>query len=163
MWRTGHSLIKSKMAETNAPLAGEMSGHIFFGLPYYGFDDALYAAVRLIGILSQAGESLSAIRTRWPKFVNTPEHRIPSSDLRKFAVIEEVKAQLRQQGAKFDDIDGVRVQADDGWWLLRASNTQAILVARCEAGNMASLERLKIAINQALETAGHAVVDWECP
>ena len=163
MWRTGHSLIKSKMAETKAPLAGEMSGHIFFGPPYYGFDDALYAAVRLIGILSQAGESLSAIRTKWPKFVNTPEHRIPSSDLRKFAVIEEVKAQLRQQGAKFDDTDGVRVQADDGWWLLRASNTQAILVARCEAGNTTSLERLKIAINLALETAGHAVVDWESP
>jgi phosphomannomutase len=76
-------------------------------------------------------------------------------------VIEEVKAQLRKQGAKFDDIDGVRVQADDGWWLLRASNTQAILVARCEASSSASLERLKIAINRALETAGQAAVDWE--
>ena len=161
MWRTGHSLIKSKMAETKAPLAGEMSGHIFFGRPYHGFDDALYAAVRLIGILSQDERPLSAIRKSWPSAVNTPEQRVPSSDARKFAVIEQVKTQQREQGATLNDIDGVRVQTADGWWLLRASNTQAILVARCEARSPAGLERLKLSVNRALETAGEKPIDWQ--
>jgi len=161
MWRTGHSLIKSKMAETGSPLAGEMSGHIFFGRPYYGFDDALYAAVRLIGILGQEDRPLSVLRTTWPGVVNTPEQRVPSTDARKFAVIDRIKEQLREQDALVNDIDGVRVQTDDGWWLLRASNTQAILVARCEARNPAALDRLKLSVNRALEAVGEVPVDWE--
>jgi phosphomannomutase len=161
MWRTGHSLIKTKMAETKAPLAGEMSGHIFFGRPYHGFDDALYAAVRLIGILSQEDKPLSAIRKTWPSVVNTPEQRVPSSDERKFAVIERIKEQLRGQGAVLNDIDGVRVQTPDGWWLLRASNTQALLVARCEARSLAGLERLKLSLGQALENVGEKAIVWE--
>jgi phosphomannomutase len=160
MWRTGHSLIKSKMAETGAPLAGEMSGHIFFGAPYYGYDDALYAAVRLIGILSQEAQALSAIRDTWPPVVNTPEVRFPSSDTQKFAVIEDVKKRLLKDGAIIDDIDGVRVQTADGWWLLRASNTQAILVARCEARNAAGLERLKMSVNRALKDVGQMPPEW---
>jgi phosphomannomutase len=160
MWRTGHSLIKSKMAETGAPLAGEMSGHIFFGAPYYGYDDALYAAVRLIGILSQEGLPLSAIRDAWPAVVNTPEVRFPSSDTRKFTVIEEIKNRLRENGASINDIDGVRVQTADGWWLLRASNTQAILVARCEARSAKGLERLKMSVNRALESVGQMPPEW---
>jgi phosphomannomutase len=160
MWRTGHSLIKSKMAETGAPLAGEMSGHIFFGAPYYGYDDALYAAVRLIGILSQDRRPLSAIRDAWPQIVNTPEVRFPSSDTEKFAVIEKIKKRLRRDGANINEIDGVRVQTADGWWLLRASNTQAILVARCEAQSTEGLERLKMAVNRALEDVGQTPPEW---
>jgi phosphomannomutase len=101
------------------------------------------------------------IRESWPSAVSTPEQRVPSSDARKFAVIEQVKTWQREQGATLNDIDGVRVQTADGWWLLRASNTQAILVARCEARSSAGLERLKLSVNQALETAGEKPIDWQ--
>ena len=156
MWRTGHSLIKAKMAETGAPFAGEMSGHIFFADRYYGFDDALYAAVRLLGLLSRSGDSLAELHDRLPQLVNTPELRLACPEDRKFAVIDEVKARLRETGAKLNDIDGVRVKTADGWWLLRASNTQAVLVARCEAGTAAGLERLKRALIDQLERSGIA-------
>ena len=133
MWKTGHSLIKSKMAETGSPLAGEMSGHIFFADRWYGFDDALYAAVRTLGIIARMDGKLSAVREALPHVINTPEVRFDCDDRRKFAVIEEVAARLSAEGAKVSATDGVRVQTADGWWLLRASNTQAVLVARCEA------------------------------
>jgi phosphomannomutase len=154
MWRTGHSLIKTKMAETGSPLAGEMSGHIFFADRWYGFDDALYAAVRTLGILARMDTRLSALRDALPQVVNTPEVRFDCDDRRKFAVIEEVAARLRTEGAKVSEIDGVRVLTDDGWWLLRASNTQAVLVARAEAGTEAGLERLKAALVKQLEASG---------
>jgi len=150
MWKTGHSLIKSKMAETGAPLAGEMSGHLFFADRYFGYDDALYAAVRLIGLLSRSGKTLSQLRTALPQRVNTPEIRFPCDDYRKFGVISEVKARLQKQAASFSDVDGVRVQSPDGWWLLRASNTQPMLVARCEARDSAGLERLKADLRSQL-------------
>jgi len=143
MWKTGHSLIKSKMAETGAPLAGEMSGHLFFADKYYGFDDALYAAVRLLGLLSRSGKKLSDLRKALPKRINTPEIRFPCDDARKFSVIAEVKTRLQSAGAKFSDVDGVRVSTADGWWLLRASNTQAMLVARCEAETESGLVSLQ--------------------
>ncbi|MEK6747054.1 MAG: phosphomannomutase/phosphoglucomutase [Pseudomonadota bacterium] len=143
MWKTGHSLIKSKMKETGAPLAGEMSGHLFFADKYYGFDDAIYAAVRLLGLLSRSNKKLSQLRAALPKRINTPEIRFPCDDLRKFKVIDEVKSRLQKDGAKFSDVDGVRVSTTAGWWLLRASNTQAMLVARCEAENEQGLESLK--------------------
>jgi len=154
MWRTGHSLIKTKMAETGAPLAGEMSGHIFYADHYYGFDDALYAAVRLLSILARGGESLAQRRDRLPPVVNTPELRFPCDESRKFAVIDEVRARLRRAGADVADIDGVRVKTEDGWWLLRASNTQAVLVARAEARNHASLDRLKSLLVTELRASG---------
>jgi phosphomannomutase len=154
MWRTGHSVIKAKMAETGAPLAGEMSGHIFFGDRYYGFDDALYAAVRVLSIASRAETSLAEMRDRLPQVVNTPELRFPCSEERKFTVVEEVARRLRQAGAEMNDIDGVRVKTADGWWLLRASNTQDVLVARCESGDEAGLERLKAALAAQLEASG---------
>ncbi|MGE0653194.1 MAG: phosphoglucomutase/phosphomannomutase PgmG, partial [Alphaproteobacteria bacterium] len=143
MWKTGHSLIKSKMAETGAPLAGEMSGHIFFADGYYGFDDALYAAVRLASFVGNSGKALADLRDELPTVINTPELRFPCDDTRKFAVVDEVKARLSKSGAKVDDCDGVRVQTADGWWLLRASNTQDVLVARCESTSAEGLERLK--------------------
>ncbi len=160
MWKTGHSLIKAKMAETGSPLAGEMSGHIFLADHWYGFDDALYAAVRLLGVLARSGQKLSAIRDALPQVINTPEVRFDCDDTRKFAVIEEVAARLRTDGAKVSEIDGVRVQTQDGWWLLRASNTQAVLVARAEAGTEAGLERLKQALVRQLELSGLSAPDF---
>ncbi len=154
MWRTGHSLIKSKMAETKAPLAGEMSGHIFFGDRYYGYDDALYAAVRLLGILARSGDSIAALRDRLPAVVNTPELRFPCAETRKFAVIDEVRDRLKRAGAEMSDIDGVRVRTAEGWWLLRASNTQGVLVARAEARDEAGLGRLKSRIVEQLAASG---------
>jgi phosphomannomutase len=156
MWRTGHSLIKTKMAEVGAPLAGEMSGHIFYADRYYGYDDALYAAVRLLGIVARSDESLARMRDRLPTVVNTPELRFPCSETRKFAVIEEVRDRLRKAGADMSDIDGVRVRTPDGWWLLRASNTQDVLVARAEAKDEAGLDRLKALLTEQLSASGLA-------
>jgi phosphomannomutase len=154
MWKTGQSLIKSKMKETGAPLAGEMSGHIFFKHRWYGFDDALYAAVRLIEAISQSGKSVTAIMDAMPKSIATPELRFPVDEPRKFAIVEEVRDRLLGAGARVDTTDGVRVTTDDGWWLLRASNTQDVLVARAEAGDQASLERLIGQIDAQLEKSG---------
>jgi phosphomannomutase len=154
MWKTGHSLIKAKMAETGAPLAGEMSGHVFFADKWYGFDDALYAAVRLLGITARLTTPLSVVRAGLGDVVNTPELRFDCDDLRKFGVIEEVAARLQADGADVSSIDGVRVNTPDGWWLLRASNTQAVLVARAEARDEAGLDRLKAALAAQLTASG---------
>jgi phosphomannomutase len=154
MWKTGHSLIKTKMAETGALLAGEMSGHMFFADKYYGYDDGLYAAIRLLSLLANGKETLSALRLRLPQTHATPEMRIACADERKFAVVEEVKARLMKSGAKFSDVDGVRVLTNDGWWLLRASNTQAALVARCEASSPEGLEHLQENLRATLASSG---------
>jgi phosphomannomutase len=154
MYRTGHSLIKSKMAETGAPLAGEMSGHVFFADRYYGFDDALYAAVRLLSILARRNGTLAQFRDGLPHVVNTPELRIPCPENRKFKVAAEALGRLKAAGAEVNDIDGVRVKTADGWWLLRASNTQAVLVARCEARDEAGLKRLKASLAEQLRKSG---------
>ncbi|MFN3388954.1 MAG: phosphoglucomutase/phosphomannomutase PgmG [Allosphingosinicella sp.] len=156
MWKTGHSLIKSKMKETGAPLAGEMSGHIFFKHEFYGFDDALYAAIRLIRAVHRLGGSLTALRSAMPAMVNTPELRFQVDESRKFAVIAEVLERLRRDGANLNDTDGARVNTDDGWWLLRASNTQDVLVARAEATDEAGLERLIAQIDAQLAASGLA-------
>jgi phosphomannomutase len=160
MWKTGHSLIKAKMAEIGSPLAGEMSGHTFFADKWYGFDDALYAAVRLLGILARADAPLSRTRAELPVVLNTPELRFDCDDRRKFTVVEEVAGRLRAAGAKVSDIDGVRVQTEDGWWLLRASNTQAVLVARVEASGPEGLERLKADLAAQLAASGLAAPDF---
>jgi phosphomannomutase len=150
MWKTGHSLIKSKMKETGAPLAGEMSGHIFFKHRWYGFDDALYASVRLIEALAASGKSLTELRDAMPVSVSTPELRFPVDESRKFAVIEEVRDRLSADGATVDATDGVRVKTPEGWWLLRASNTQDVLVARAEATDQRGLDLLVTEIDQQL-------------
>jgi len=157
MGKTGHSLIKVKMAETNSPLAGEMSGHIFFADKYYGYDDAIYAGVRLVSLLSASGRSLAEWRDDLPQTVNTPELRFPVDEMRKFTVVDEVKERLQKAGAKVNDTDGVRVLTADGWWLLRASNTQAVLVARAEAQNTEGLERLKAQLREQLKISGLAL------
>jgi phosphomannomutase len=154
MWRTGHSLIKAKMAETGAPLAGEMSGHIFIADGYYGYDDAIYAAVRLLNVVSRADRSLAALRDRLPSTFSTPEIRFECAEERKFAIVQEVRARLERAKANVNAIDGVRVQTPDGWWLLRASNTQNVLVARCEAASDDGLIRLQNALADMLRDSG---------
>ena len=154
MWKTGHSLIKSKMKETGAPIAGEMSGHIFFKHRWYGFDDALYAAVRLIEAVSASGKSLAELVDEMPASVATPEMRFPVDESRKFAVVREVLDRLKVAGADVNDVDGARVNTADGWWLLRASNTQDVLVARAEAKDEAALERLVEQLDSELARSG---------
>lgn len=160
MFKTGHSLIKAKMAELGAPFAGEMSGHIFYADRWYGFDDALYVAVRLMGIVARMPGPLSDVRRALPQVVNTPELRFDCPDTRKFDVVAEVAGRLKHDGALVNDIDGVRVQTGDGWWLLRASNTQAVLVARAEARDDAGLDRLKLALAAQLAASGLAAPDF---
>jgi phosphomannomutase len=154
MWKTGHSLIKSKMKETGAPLAGERSGHIFFKHRWYGFDDALYAAVRLIEAVSASGKSLTEIMDAMPKTTATPELRFQVDESRKFAIVDEVRDRLSAEGARVDATDGVRVSTSDGWWLLRASNTQDVLVARAESADQSGLDRLVEQIDEQLAKSG---------
>jgi phosphomannomutase len=160
MWKTGHSLIKAKMQELKAPLAGEMSGHIFFRHRFYGVDDALYAAVRLLSVVASGEKSLAQMRDALPGMVNTPEIRFDCAEDRKFEVVEEVRRRLAAvPGLAVNDVDGVRVTTADGWWLLRASNTQAVLVARCESRSEAGLSRLKSALADQLRLSRVAVPD----
>ncbi len=154
MWKTGHSLIKSKMKETGSPLAGEMSGHIFFKHRWYGFDDALYASVRLIEAVAASGKSLTQLMDDMPRSTSTPEMRFPVDESRKFAVVGEVLERLAGDGATVDATDGARVNSADGWWLLRASNTQDVLVARAEAKDEAALQRLIEQLDEQLAKSG---------
>jgi phosphomannomutase len=154
MWKTGHSLIKSKMAELKSPLAGEMSGHIFYNDKWFGFDDALYAAVRILGVIARGTETVAQFRASLPQVVNTPELRFDCAEDRKFVVVKEVAERLKAAGEKVSDTDGVRVNTADGWWLLRASNTQAVLVARAESGSEAGLEKLKAILASQLAASG---------
>ena len=154
MMETGHSLIKARLAETGGPLAGEMSGHIFFADRWYGFDDAIYVAVRLLGVLGRAEESLADMLDKLPAAFNTPELRLPCDDDRKFAAVAEVRDRLRRRGAEMVEIDGVRVKTQDGWWLLRASNTQAVVTVRAESTSEAGLARLKAQLAEELARSG---------
>lgn len=154
MWKTGHSLVKTKMKETGAPLAGEMSGHIFFAQDYYGFDDAQYAAVQLIRALHVIGKSMTQLRSEMPALVNTPEMRFTVDESRKFDIVDEVLDRLEKDGAEVDRTDGARVNTADGWWLLRASNTQDVLVARAESNDQAGLDRLVAQIDAQLAASG---------
>ena len=154
MWKTGHSLIKVKMKETDSPLAGEMSGHIFYRHGWYGFDDAQYVAVRFMQAIAEQGGSLSAIKDAMPNMINTPELRFQVDESRKFAVVDEVLARLEAEGATVNRTDGARVNTPDGWWLLRASNTQDVLVARAEAQDQAGLDRLMAQIDAQLAASG---------
>jgi phosphomannomutase len=151
---TGHSLIKAEMKKRGSPLAGEMSAHLFFADRYYGYDDALYAAIRVLSILQSSGDSLDDFRDALPAVANTPELRVPCPEDRKWQVVAEIKARLVASGAEVNDIDGVRVREGGGWWLLRASNTQDILVVRCEAPDEAQLEVLIERIRAELKSCG---------
>lgn len=157
MWKTGHSLIKDKMRELQAPLAGELSGHIFFADKYYGYDDALYCAVRLINALGESEGGLSTLTAHVPQLYSTPEIRIEVDDSEKFDLVPRMHQNLTAQGVVVDDIDGVRVTNEDGWWLCRPSNTQNVLVARIEANSHAGLERLKAMAQEQVRAVGYAL------
>jgi phosphomannomutase/phosphoglucomutase len=152
MYKTGHSLIKAKMKEVHAELAGEMSGHMFFADRYHGYDDALYAACRLMEIVAKSGKPISAQLAGLPKMVSTPEIRIDCPDATKFQVVERVKEHFRGR-RPIIEVDGVRVVFENGWGLLRASNTQPVLVMRFEAGNQELLAAYRSEVESALETA----------
>lgn len=143
MWKTGHSYIKDMMRQKEAKFGGESSGHIFFADRYYGFDDALYAAVRLLNIVAADDRSLANVVGDLPTMYATPELRVRCEDDQKFAVIEDIKAKLEAENIRYSDVDGIRVMTDGGWWLLRASNTQPALTVRCEGSDDASLARVK--------------------
>lgn len=172
MWKTGHSLIKYKMAEVGAALAGEVSGHIFYK-ENNCFDDGLFAAIKLINIIASSNKSLEEMLDSIPTTFSTAEARIDVPDERKFQVIEEIKNQLQKEGVKskensgqeqspipnlqsptYNDIDGLRVNTKDGWWLLRASNTQAALVSRCESSTSEGLKRLEDSLKEYLAEVG---------
>jgi phosphomannomutase/phosphoglucomutase len=142
MWRTGHSLIEEKMHEAHAPVAGEMSGHMFFAEGFYGFDDAVYGAARLLRIVGDGDQTVRELLADVPRFVSTPEIRVACPDELKFGIVEAAKKHFR---GKYDviDVDGVRVQFGDGWGLLRASNTGPVLVLRFEARSETELKRIR--------------------
>ncbi len=153
MWKAGHSLIKARMKETGAPLAGEMSGHIFFADEYYGFDDALYAGIRLMALLARSGRPLSSLLSALPKTYSTPELRRFCPDELKFPVVERLKSLLKSQGVAFIDIDGIRAEFSDGWGLVRASNTQPALVLRFEAESPGRMSEIRALLTSALSQA----------
>ena len=142
MWKTGHSLIKKKMKEEGAPLAGEMSGHVCFAENYFGYDDATFAACRLVEILSKTDKTLSGLLADIPKTFTTPEIRIDCPDEKKFGIVKNIKA-FFDKNYDTIDIDGVRVVFKDGWGLVRPSNTQPVLVLRFEAETAERLQEIK--------------------
>ena len=153
MWKTGHSLIKDKMKETGAPIAGEMSGHMFFGEGFYGHDDALYGGARLLRIVADSGKSVTELLADVPKYVSTPEIRVDCPDEKKFSIVASAAAYFK---SRYDviDVDGVRVLFGDGWGLIRASNTQPVLVTRYEALTPARLDAIRTEMEGWLRSQG---------
>lgn len=153
MWKTGHSLIKAKMKEVGADLAGEMSGHMFFKDRYFGFDDGIYASCRLVEILSNTDKTIPQLLEGLPEVFTTPEIRVPCPDEIKFQVVEKAREILRGKGYKVIDVDGARVVFPDGWGLVRASNTQPVLVVRYEAETKERLDEIRNIVESAIEQA----------
>jgi phosphomannomutase/phosphoglucomutase len=155
MYKTGHSLIKAKMKQERAELAGEMSGHMFFRDRYYGFDDALYAACRLLEIVAESGKPLSAQTEGLPVMVNTPELRVDTTDEAKFEVVRRVLEHFRGK-REIVDVDGARILFPQGWGLVRASNTQPVLVMRFEAKNQELLNEYRREVESVVAAVSHA-------
>ncbi|HSL68605.1 MAG TPA: phosphomannomutase/phosphoglucomutase, partial [Longimicrobiales bacterium] len=153
MWKTGHSLIKEKMKEVGAPIAGELSGHICFGEDYYGFDDALYAGCLLTQLVSRSKQPLSARVNEFPKYVSTPEIRVDVAEEEKFEIVERAVADFKKEH-EVVDVDGARVLFGDGWGLIRASNTQPVLVLRYEARTAEGLQRIQSTMETWLRRQG---------
>ena len=149
MWKTGHSLIKQKMKEVQAVLAGEMSGHLFFADRYFGYDDAIYASMRLLEILSKTGQKIPELLSGLPKTFSTPEIRVETPEEKKFQIVEAAKNRLARD-YPIIDVDGVRVLFKDGWGLIRASNTQPVLVLRFEARSPERLREIQALIEDVL-------------
>jgi phosphomannomutase len=159
MWKTGHSLVKAKMKETGAKLAGEMSGHIFFSDGYFGYDDGIFSGVRLMNLVAHASETLEQMMDAMPKVFNTPEIRIDTTEEKKFTAVEEIRQRLIASGAQMSEVDGVRVKTAEGWWLARASNTQPAIIVRAEASSAEGLERLTMQLKAQIEASGIAFVE----
>jgi len=153
MWKTGHSLMKAKIRELSAPLGGELSGHIFFFHGYYGFDDAIYASLKLLEIVSRSQKTLGELRDSIPAYVSTPEIRLDTTDEEKFEIVDRVRDHFRREHPVID-IDGARVQFPDGWALVRASNTQPVLVVRFEARTAERLQAIEQEVLGVLEKEG---------
>jgi len=153
MWKTGHSLIKKKLAETGAPIAGEMSGHMFFSEGFFGFDDALFAAGRLLRYVASTGKTLEQLVASLPQYFSTPETRLACPEERKFKVPEELRGEFAGR-YRVIDIDGIRVEFGDGWGLVRASNTQPVLVVRFEARSEKRLAEIRDTMMGALKRLG---------
>jgi len=156
MWKTGHSLIKERMKQSSSPLAGEMSGHICFADSYFGFDDAIYAAARLAGLVQRAGRPFSELAAEIPAYPSTPELRVECPEERKFEVVKRAVAHYRATH-RVNDIDGARIEFDDGWALIRASNTQPVIVLRFEAESPAGLQRIRDNVADHLGNEGVVV------
>ena len=154
MSRTGHSPIKEKMKELNSPLSGEMSGHVCYSDDFYGYDDAMYVGLRLLRILANQNKSLSDLIEVYPKTFSTPETRFDVNETRKFIIIDEVKKRLKSSDEKIIDLDGVRVENDEGWFLMRASNTQNQLTCRAESTSEKGLQKLIQTIEHQLSLSG---------
>ena len=157
MWNTGHSLVKAKMVEEDSPLAGELSGHIFFKDGYYGFDDALYCSVRLMNAITETDAPFSSLSAHLPQLFNTPETRITVDESNKFKIVPQIIKNLKEhESADFaiNDIDGIRVTTPEGWWLIRPSNTQDVLVSRVEAQTEQGLTDLKKMVEDAVAKVG---------
>lgn len=152
MWKTGHALIKTKMREVGAKFAGEASGHLFFADDYYGYDDGIYAALRVARIVAESGKKLSELIDALPPLNASEEIRIDCADDKKFAVVEAIAKNVADAGEKVETMDGVRVSTPEGWWLLRASNTQAALVVRAEGKTKKATEEMLAHIREALST-----------
>jgi phosphomannomutase/phosphoglucomutase len=154
MWRTGHSFIKKKMKEENSPLAGEMSGHLFFADEYYGYDDAIYASLRLVRLLSRSDKSIAEMLADMPRYYSTPEIRVDCPDEEKFQIVSDLVEHFKKEHEVID-VDGARVLFGDGWGLVRASNTQPVLVLRFEAQTPERLEEIKgIILTRLSEVSG---------
>ena len=154
MSRTGHSPIKEKMKELNSPLSGEMSGHVCYGDDFYGYDDAMYVGLRLLRLLSNQNLPLSELISAYPNTYSTPETRFDVDESKKFAIIDEVKNRIKETDQKIIDIDGVRVENDHGWFLMRASNTQNQLTCRAESTTKDGLHELVRIIENQLSLSG---------
>jgi phosphomannomutase/phosphoglucomutase len=159
MWRTGHSLMKAKMKETRAALAGEMSGHMFFKDRYFGFDDGIYASCRLLEILANTGKTIPELLDGVPTTCTTPEIRVPCPDPVKFEVVEKAKRLFRGKNLDIIDVDGARIVFEDGWGLVRASNTQPVLVVRYEASTADRLNEIRALVESTIEAAKQEVIE----
>ncbi|MEW6080463.1 MAG: phosphomannomutase/phosphoglucomutase [Bacillota bacterium] len=162
-YKTGHSLIKAKMRETGIPFAGEMSGHFFFADEYFGYDDALYATARLLRILARGSQSLSGLLGDLPVYYSTPETRVPCPDDIKRDTVAAITQRFREEGHTVIDVDGARIEFPTGWGLVRASNTEPVLVARCEARSTEDLRHICGVVKEGLLTAGVGDFHWELP
>jgi phosphomannomutase / phosphoglucomutase len=161
MWKTGHSYIKAKLSEENAALAGEMSGHIFFGDDFYGFDDAFYAGLKMLEYLSQHPKTLSELVATTPYYVATPTIQVKTTDEEKYKIVDELVKMFKHEGYKVVDINGGRVYVKDGWGLIRASSNTPSLVLRFEAKTEEMLEHIKQIFKEKLAGFKNVSADWD--